>query len=317
MIKTNKLSKIIQSSLLIATVSFGLPLNTASALTWQYFSQYNNIGRSTAFVDLSSKLPPQKELVSLVINRLPYNISVLNNPTIMSYLNNDEGANVILKEPANVTVTFLDEEAGYINSIGFFKFKASDLTTLPLSSVVDTILFPSFDRNSLFYGEGFNLGKFAAGDAIGFTIVSNGGWPNYNQINNTVTNQNIFRTIKRFNPETTTNPNLSPHTILFAYPEKQLLILVIEDLNRTNPSANYDKYTSDDDFNDAIIGIHVEPFSAVDCRKCNPLVPPTTSTTQYTGESGIIHWREITSPSVVSDTLEQQKALLRKQKTSQ
>ncbi|SJM91315.1 hypothetical protein CRENPOLYSF2_2180001 [Crenothrix polyspora] len=158
--------------------------------------------------------------------------------------------------------------------------------------MVDTIIFPNFSDNVLQFGKTVDLGNFVAGDAIGFTIVAN-GWVPYVAATRGVSASGgivdpnkavskIFRTIKRFNPEPADTNNLQAHTILFAYPEEELMVLAFEDLNRQSGSLNDYGYTSDNDFNDVVIAIHVTPFSAVDCTNCNLLVQSPSCKTPIT-----------------------------------
>jgi hypothetical protein len=283
------------SALFLTTLCLGMGLtvsaNTAQAATWQYLggsAAYDQAsGQPSGLADMSSSLP--SNLLATVLNRLPEAQGIGSNPTALAQLTDDLGANIFLKAAANVKVSYVSEGAGYENSVGFFKFNTAALTTLSLSSVVDTIIFPNFSDTTLQFGKTVDLGNFVAGDAIGFTIVGN-GWQTVVNGDGTHTGavdpnkatSKIFRTIKRFNPESANASNLQAHTILFAYPEKQLMVLAFEDLNRQSASNNDFGYASDNDFNDVIIAIHVNPFSAVDCTNCNLLVTPTTTTTTTT-----------------------------------
>lgn len=284
-------------------LGLGLALSSlsAQATNWQYLggsTGYNQAtGQPNNMTDKSSVLP--SNLFATVLNRLPEGQPIGNNPTALAQLTNDEGANIFLKAPANIKVSYVNEGAGYQNSVGFFKFNTADLTTLKLSNVTDTIMFPNFSDPVLQFGNTVDLGNFNANDAIGFTIIAN-GWLPYTaakpalydrrgrlktqatQASGGIVDPNkdvskIFRTIKRFNPESTSN-NLQAHTILFAYPEKELIVLAFEDLNRQSASFNDYGYASDNDFNDVVIAMHVTPFSAVDCTNCNLLIPPPTLT---------------------------------------
>ena len=255
--------------------------NSAHATSWQYLGSSTGYNHSTglpgALTSMSSTMPTG--LLTTVLNRLPEGQGIGKNPTALAQLTNDAGANLFLKAAANVKVSYVTEGAGYENSVGFFKFPKANLTTMVKTDVLDTILFPNFSDTVLQFGKAVDLGQFAANDAIGFTIVAN-GWQTV--ANNAGTHpgvvdpnkaaSKIFRTIKRFNPEPADTNNLQAHTILFAYPEKELMVLAFEDLNRQSGANNDFGYTSDNDFNDVIIAIHVSPWSAVDCTNCNLLV---------------------------------------------
>lgn len=290
-------------------IGLALSANNALATTnWQYLGggtgNYNPAnGAPNSMTDKSNVMP--SDLLSTILSRLPEGQPIGNDAQELLKLTNDESANIFLNANANVKISYIHEGAGYLNSVGFFKFPKTSLATLGLSSVTDTIIFPNFSDNVLQFGKTVDLGNFVAGDAIGFTIAAN-AWVPYVAAQPAIapvaakykkgklisaakpgipavaasggivdTNKaasKIFRTIKRFNPEPDNANNLRAHTILFAYPEKELLVLGFEDLNRENASNNDYGYGSDNDFNDVMIAIHVSPFSAVDCAKCNLLV---------------------------------------------
>jgi LruC domain-containing protein len=123
-------------------------------------------------------------------------------------------------------------------------------------------MFPNFSlppEGGMKLGDTVALGRFKAGSAIGFTIVSN-GW-NGNQVNPYQTTNSIFYSLKDLNPET--DPTLRAHTVLLSKPEDGLLILGFEDLNRAG---------GDHDFNDVLVAIKVTPFSAIDRSNVQSLV---------------------------------------------
>ncbi|NOT85414.1 MAG: DUF4114 domain-containing protein [Methylococcaceae bacterium] len=303
----------------------------ASCSGWTYLNGcagYNHTsGAPTIMTNMSAAIP--SNLLTLINSRLPEGTGIGNNPAALAMLTDDAGANLFLKASANVKISYLTEGAGYENSVGFFKFNKAELATVAKTAIADKIIFPNFSSGVLSLGQAVDLGNFVAGDAIGFTIVGN-GWQKVVGGAGTHTGQvdlkdagKIFRTIKRFNPEPTNNNNMEAHTILFAYPEQQIMVLAFEDLNRQNKTNNDFSYTSDNDFNDVIIAIHVDPWSAVDCANCDLLVPtptpapapgatptpvatlvptPTATPVPLKGESGPISWREVTTPTEVTGT---------------
>ena len=284
MITKKKLPQAISAVFSIPTLCLGLALVSTGvqATTWQYVggnSSYNTqSGQPNTLTDLSRTYPA--DLLQRVIQRLPEGDIAGYVPVAPALITDDAGANLVLKVPTggtastpiNVKVSYVFEGAGYQNSVGFFKFTRAGLTTLAKTAVVDTIMFPNFSDNVLQTGKAVDLGNFVADDAIGFTIVAN-GWKSGVGVNPDKSANNIFRSIKRFNPEPSTSKQ--GHTVLLADPAHELLILAFEDLHRETSSLNDGGYATDDDFNDVVIAIHVTPFSAVDCTTCIPLVPPT------------------------------------------
>ncbi|QVL50933.1 MAG: LruC domain-containing protein [Thiocapsa sp.] len=237
----------------VLTVALGVAANAGATVTWQYLDGFNNLGVPNNLVDMSAKIPPG--LLTEIHARLPETKDIRKtDPTLIT---DDRGANINLLEDAEISVAFVHEGAGYRNAVGFFTY---DPGNVPRSAgeLSTKILFPNFSlppEGGLKTGDGVNLGKFKAGTAVGFTIVSN-GWkgrgvdPNHSP-------SAIFYSLKALNPEkpTTADPNLNAHTVLLSKPEDELLVLGFEDLNRGG---------GDHDFNDVLIAIKVTPFSAID-----------------------------------------------------
>lgn len=255
------------AALILAGLS-GLSAKVGAQTNWQYFGPYNKATAvPNAIFDMSGGLP--SDLISRVLTKLPEGQNINKNPEKL--LTDDQGANIFLVRDAEVSVAFVYSGAGYHNGLGFFKFSADNRPT-KASQVQDSILFPSitsavFNPATAFlkYGNAVDLGTFHAGDALGFTLLSNAwqqgaGVDNPNQSSNA-----IFRTIQELNPEA--NVNYKAHTVLLSNPSDGLLVLGFEDMNRTPGQG------SDDDFNDVVIAIHVTPFSAVDTSQLNNLAP--------------------------------------------
>ncbi|MCX7097304.1 MAG: LruC domain-containing protein [Methylococcales bacterium] len=231
----------------------------AQAKEWQYWGPYDaNTGVPKTLVDMSSKMPA--DLKDRVLKKLPEGVNIKNNPEIQ--LTDDLGANLYLVKDATVTVAFVDEGAGYLNALGFFEFKPDSLPTRG-SDVNEKIIFPNFSKPQLKYGDAVELGAFKAGSAIGFTLAADAWKPSLRAVDPNQSTDWIFRTIKSLNPEIDDNRNLRAHTVLLSNSQDGLLILGLEDINRQKGG--------DHDFNDAIIAIHVTPFSAVDRSQLNDL----------------------------------------------
>ena len=177
----------------------------------------------------------------------------------------DNQANILLKKEAKIKVAFVGEGAGYTNALGFFTFDKTKLNSLNASAIAEKIMFPNFSKKNsggyLTLGDTVDLGTFNAGTGIGFTLVSN-GW-NSNKVRSDRTDKQIFRTVKSMNLESSSQ-KLNYHTVLLSDPGSQVLVIGIEDLNRENTSNNDFDYKSDDDFNDAVLAICVDPFDAIE-----------------------------------------------------
>ncbi len=197
--------------------------------------------------------------------------NIANNPETQALLTDDLGGNLFLTKNANIKVVFLNEGAGYTNSIGFFKFTKAGLPRPAITG--ERIIFSNASSPPLSSGHTVDLGNFLAGEAVGFTVVSN-GWSSPSVRSRPATA--IFRTVRALNPEV---PPRNAHTVLLSNPENRLLVLAMEDLNRENRACNDHGHQTDDDFNDIILAILVEPFDAVDTGTIPDVDTGTTSGT--------------------------------------
>lgn len=98
--------------------------------------------------------------------------------------------NIVLIKESNVYVTFIDEGAGYKNSLGWYSYKQNE-PPLKVEDIKKNILFPNISK----VGEGgllepgytLQLGnsKFPAGTVIGFFLIVKGwekGKVNFNKL---------------------------------------------------------------------------------------------------------------------------------------
>ena len=166
-IKANKLAQAV-------TLTLGLlALPTlAQAGDWAVLGSYNAADGKPNGMTQSKDLIPA-DIVSRVSTLLgAEGKNIANNPETLALLTDDLGGNLFLTKNANIKVVFLNEGAGYQNSVGFFKFKKADL---PIPAISDEkIIFANSSTPPLYFGDTVDLGNFSAGDAIGFTVVGNG-----------------------------------------------------------------------------------------------------------------------------------------------
>jgi len=259
----------------VVTLALGLAIwPSLSPAEWSVLGSYNPLnGRPNGMTQQSTSLIPSD--ISIRINRLlgAEGRNIASNPETQALLTDDLGGNLFLTKNANIKVVFLAEDAGYENSIGFFKFNK---TGLPRPAITgEKIIFPNASTpNPLGFGDTVDLGDFSAGDAIGFTVVANGWSGTLQRVRPDRPATVIFRTIKGLNPE---REPRNAHTVLLSNPENRLLVLAMEDLNRENSAFNDRGYRSDDDFNDIFIAILVEPFDALDVTHIVDVDTGTTS----------------------------------------
>jgi LruC domain-containing protein len=211
----------------------------------------------------------------------------------------DNKTNLQLSAAADVWVTFLSEGAGYRNSVGYFTY---DLANPPTSrdQVQEKIVFVNasmstpLDQASTTRQNTAYLGSFPAGTGVGFFIVADGYSSTGRTLNgsrtggvkDTVSSKNIFYTLRALNPEATSAQNLNVHTVILrelssSRPDYQLLVIGFEDINR--------EQGGDHDFNDVVLGIHVNPRTAlVNLETLAPLVSATDADTDGDGVKDLL-----------------------------
>ncbi|HOP50162.1 MAG TPA: choice-of-anchor A family protein [Ignavibacteriales bacterium] len=159
---------------------------------------------------------------------------------------------VILSKQADVYVTYVTEQAGYRNVLGFYTYdKNNPPATINDIANIMTIIFPNASNynsgGGLLPGNKVKIGTFPANTVIGFFIIAN-GW-NGSQV--TSGNWWLFSNSK-FNPEA--NDTLKKHFVLFNDEPTGKIILAFEDIRNDQGS--------DKDFNDCIFYVTTNPIDA-------------------------------------------------------
>jgi LruC domain-containing protein len=291
---------------LVAFLSLSSPLTTQAytvsannKIIWTYLGQtasspspYTAIGLPnhadyTAQYPINLPVPSlPTDLNSRIALMLPEKVDIRKNSQLA--LSSDDQTNIKLGGDAAIWVTFLNEGAGFTNSVGFFTYDLKNPPLKPTDVSSEQIIIPNASIPPLtqasVQGSTVYLGTFPAGTGVGFFVAANG----WSSTGRTLAGQTvpgtreaidknwIFYSIKGLNAEPATN-NLNQHTILLndqtltgtdgrAY---QRLILGFEDYLRTS--------SSDHDFNDVTLAIHVSP--SVSISNLSSLAPIVTSTT--------------------------------------
>jgi len=159
--------------------------------------------------------------------------------------------NIVLTKPATeVTVTFLDEGAGYRNVLGYYYYNKNT----PPISVADLntkIIFPNSSKvgsgGGLIAGKTMKLlGVFDEDTVIGFYLIANG----WNAVNKLVTDG--YGTLYT-NPEFNKSNNIQ--TVTFYDQECGIIAIGFEDTALPG---------GDKDYNDAIFQVSVSPVDALE-----------------------------------------------------
>lgn len=167
---------------------------------------------------------------------------------------------LVIKEDATVNLYFIDEDAGYYNTLFYYCYDTNteqNLTTDDIEKRL-VVVFPNIKRNdhggplklgqgvSLHYFEnGKDLGvKFPAGKSVGWVLGSNGF-----DRRGGISVLDYFYSNPSLNPEVTGEKN---HTAVFI--KDKFVILGFED------SSNY---SGDGDCNDAVFSVAATPMKAI------------------------------------------------------
>ena len=166
-----------------------------------------------------------------------------------SYIHSQTDPNLILLDDAEISVTFIDEGAGYRNSFGYFLYD-SEGTVL-----YEETLFNNASKigsgGSLRAGDTLDIGTFEAGSQIGFWLQA-GGYDNPNGY--------TYYTIDSLNPDGLR------HMAIASDETNERLVIGIEDLYGLGA----------EDYNAIIFTFSATPFSAID-RSNIPTGTPTPS----------------------------------------
>ncbi len=179
-------------------------------------------------------------------------------PVNPNYISDDTLTNISIDKDSVVTVTFLNEGAGYRNMLGYFIYDTGDapITTDEIAALSPQIIFPNASLppiGEMIEGDTIDLGvTVSAGKTISFFVIPNGwGWVgSYNNILNLGPWDTPFYSLSQLNPEVTDKS----HNVAFVDSENEFMVIGFEDVYRP---------ASDNDFNDIIFIVNVGPFSGI------------------------------------------------------
>ncbi len=207
-------------------------------------------------------------LLSRIIASLPESKNLTT--THPEFLVSTNKTNLVLKDSADVFVTFLYEGAGYLNALGFYTYQANN----PPTSVNDikntmTIIFPNSSASGsgggLNAGNRVKIGAFGPNTVIGWFVVANG----FSSSTATVGNGNwLLYSNTNLNPESDSTKR--QHNVLLNDVSSSRIILGFEDIRRDNGSC-------DNDFNDVLFSVSANPYSAIDTTGLPVIQDPSQS----------------------------------------
>jgi LruC domain-containing protein len=181
------------------------------------------------------------------------------------YLETEDDGNIELVEDAEVWVTFVHEGAGNLNTLAYYSYSSSNKPASVKDITHPTLIFPNVSYTGsgggltsgnkvqlLYYNKSNNqyTNVFPSGTTVAWQLRS-GGWSSSSKT--VISSNNNFYSDKSFNPESSTS--LKKHNVILKDNSRKLLLIGFEDLRRD--------YSSDEDFNDAVIYATVSPYTAI------------------------------------------------------
>ena len=162
-----------------------------------------------------------------------------------------------------VWMTFIDEKAGFNNTLGYYTYETGNRPPKITPDLV-TLVFPnaSYGKGKDTYlesGDTVYIGEIAAGQSIGFVLITN-GW--FSRVKDT-TGQVRKEGQGIYYSEADLNPKTEPHTSIIQYSDKVFLV-GIEDNEHSEKDYN---------FNDVVFAVIVGDKDAV--KKLGSHIIPT------------------------------------------
>lgn len=175
------------------------------------------------------------------------------------YLQTSSPTTITVKELADVWITFVNEGAGWFNTLGYYTFDAANPPTSADQIQNPTVIFPNVSRvgssGPLQPGHRVKLGRFPGGTNIGFFLMAdafrNGtiGKGRYVHFSHDILN---------VEPD----PKLRRHVVILDDSHSDRILLSMEDIRRDSTGC-------DQDFNDAIFYLTSNPVKSIQ----DPTIP--------------------------------------------
>eukprot|EP00002_Diphylleia_rotans_P040148 TRINITY_DN9465_c0_g1_i4.p1 TRINITY_DN9465_c0_g1~~TRINITY_DN9465_c0_g1_i4.p1 ORF type:complete len:2849 (-),score=551.06 TRINITY_DN9465_c0_g1_i4:264-8810(-) len=161
-------------------------------------------------------------------------------PSLLSTSNNP---NLVFTTTSTIYITFVDEGAGYRNSLGYFVYDSNNRVISKVAVFPDVstrkMSFDYLSADTVRAGDTVQVGPFAAGTRVGFFLIGNGF---NNEYWRTDLSGSTYWTIDSLNPDK------KRHIAMFKESTTGKVLIGIEDL--------YD--LGDADYNDAVFFVEVD-----------------------------------------------------------
>ncbi len=217
-------------------------------IKFSYLGDYDETGKPKYLTNPSDEI--SEDMLERINASLPENYKVSNlHP---EYISKDATSNIIIKEDADIWLTFTYEGAGYRNALGFYTYDSKN----PPQSVADIneikFVFPNsslkYSGGNLVSGDKVKIGTFKAGTTIGLVLFQDA----WNGKDVSVGATALFSD-EKLNPEK--DESLRRHNVLLKY--KDEYIFGFEDVRRDNGSC-------DQDYNDLMVYVTASSVNAIE-----------------------------------------------------
>jgi len=246
-------------------------MSSINAQNYQYLGEFTSNG-----TPLYLEVPGDTisvETQEMISNSIPESYPVVDYNT--QYITSGYDTDVRLEGAAEVWVTFVSEDAGYRNVLGFYTYDLENpITTAPDEEDI-TIIFPNVSAlgsgGGLQMGDKVKIGNFEAGTGIGWVLLAN-AWSASQQ----TVGHGLWKLYSNpdFNPQA--QESLRYHNVLLADPQNERVILGFEDIRRDYESC-------DNDFNDAIFYVTANPYAAINPNNFADINDASNVTSAYDG----------------------------------
>jgi len=215
--------------------------------TYTYMGSFDQDGVPNYLTPLGESVG--QDVLELISANLPEGKSVRNHPA--GLLDPAAQNNVVLQQAAEVRVHFIHEGSSMRSALGYYTYTTQYPPQNPAEIGPVTIIYPNLSFPSsggkLHTGDQVLLGTFPAGTTVAWFLVPDGWKPAELTVKNGTAS--VIYTDASFN--TFVDLAHQKFALTLLSPQKELLLLGFEQ-------------DSDEDYNDAVIGIQVAPFSALD-----------------------------------------------------
>lgn len=206
-----------------------------------------------------------------------------------AYLSESYASNLVFSENATARIVFIREGAAYQNTLGYFTYTDNPDGSVTVNSA-DLVIPNASAPGVVQTGDGWDLKDaggsirtFTAGEKLGFFVLADGnrlatsvvgGWtynfsdglgsvPSPDPVVNEQRGRGCYTSLSKLNPEMLDGqPDRARHMVMVAMPGRSgflggvdYLMCGFEDLRRTG--------NADDDFNDLVFVVEVNPLTAV------------------------------------------------------